>query len=128
MKDRIKELRKSLKLNQTDFGRSLGVSLSAVQKWESGENDLSDAVILLISQQYGVSETWLRTGEGEMRAAKSREQEMAEMVKRLMADRPDSFRSALITTLLRLDPNGKEWAVLEDIYKRIAEAQKDQEP
>ena len=128
MKDRIKEVRKTLKLSQTDFGRSLGVSLSAVQKWESGENDLSDAVILLISQKYGISETWLRTGEGEMRAAKSREQEMAEMVKRLMADRPDSFRSALITTLLRLDPNGKEWAVLEDIYKRIAEAQKDQEP
>lgn len=62
-----------------------------------------------------------------MRAAKSREQEMAEMVKRLMADRPDSFRSALALPLLRLDPNGKEWAVLEDIYKRIAEAQKDQE-
>lgn len=127
MKDRIKEVRKTLKLNQTDFGRSLGVSLSAVQKWESGENVLSDAVILLISQMYGISETWLRTGEGEMRAAKSREQEMAELTKRLMADRPDSFRSSLITTLLRLDPNGLEWAVLEDIYKRIAEAQKSQE-
>lgn len=127
MKERIKQLRKELGMSQTKFGESLGVSLSAAQKWEMGLSVPSDAVIMLIAQQYGISETWLRTGEGEMRAAKSREQEMAEMVKRLMADRPDSFRRALITTLLRLDPNGKEWAVLEDIYNEIAEAQKSQE-
>lgn len=129
MKERIKDLRKSLGLSQTKFGESVGVSLSAEQKWEMGISVPSDAVIMLIVQRYGISEKWLRTGEGEMRAPASRADEMTRLVKRLMADRPDSFRSALITTLLRLDPDGPEWDAIERIYNDIAaEQKKDQEP
>lgn len=129
MKERIRELRKSLGLSQTRFGESLGVSLSAEQKWEMGISVPSDAVIMLIVQRYGVSETWLRTGQGEMHEARGRAEEMAELVKRLMADRPDIFRSALVTTLLRLDPGGPEWAALENIYNGIvAEQKKSREP
>ena len=128
MNSRIKDVRNSACLSQSEFGEKIGVSAAAVSRWEAGERSIPDTAIISICRDFGISETWLRTGEGEMRAAKSREQEMAEMVKRLMADRPDSFRSALITTLLRLDPDGKEWDVLEDIYKRIVEVKKDQEP
>ena len=126
MKDRIKQVRKTLKMSQIEFGKACGVSASAVQKWESGENILSDAVILLICQQFGVNELWLRTGSGSMKAPESREKELAGYVRQLLTDRPDSFRSALITTLLRFDPNGPEWAVLEAIFqKTVEEAQKE---
>lgn len=120
MKERIKELRKHEKLNQTDFGALLGVSLSAVQKWESGENTPADSVIKLMCQKTGVNEVWLRTGVGEPFASKSREAEMGELVKKLMADRPEAFRVRLITALLRFDPDGAEWQVLENIYKSVA--------
>ena len=60
MKDRIKELRKHEKLNQTEFGALLGVSLSAVQKWESGENTPAESVIKLMCQKTGVDEVWHR--------------------------------------------------------------------
>ena len=119
MKDRVRELRKSLKLSQTDFGRAVGVSLSAVQKWESGENVLSDAVILLICQKFSVSETWLRTGAGEMHENQTREEEMGTAVGRLMADRPDSFKASLVSAFLRFDPDGPEWSVLESVYKSV---------
>lgn len=120
MKERIKELRKHEKLNQTDFGALLGVSLSAVQKWESGENTPADSVIKLMCQKTNVNEVWLRTGVGEPFASKSREAEMGELVRKLMADRPEAFRVRLITALLRFDPEGKEWQVLENIYKSVA--------
>lgn len=120
MKERIKELRKHEKLNQTDFGALLGVSLSAVQKWESGENTPADSVIKLMCQKTNVNEVWLRTGVGEPFASKSREAEMGELVRKLMADRPESFRVRLITALLRFDPDGAEWQVLENIYKSVA--------
>lgn len=120
MKERIKELRKHEKLNQTDFGALLGVSLSAVQKWESGENTPADSVIKLMCQKTNVNEVWLRTGVGEPFASKSREAEMGELVRKLMADRPEAFRVRLITALLRFDPEGAEWQVLENIYKSVA--------
>ena len=54
-----------------------------------------------------------------MRASRTREEEMAELVASLMAERPESFRSALVTTLLRFNPGGKEWDALESIYNSI---------
>lgn len=120
MKERIKELRKHEKLNQTNFGALLGVSLSAVQKWESGENTPADSVIKLMCQKTNANEVWLRTGVGEPFASKSREAEMGELVRKLMADRPEAFRVRLITALLRFDPEGAEWQVLENIYKSVA--------
>lgn len=39
---KIKEIRKSLKLNQSDFGELLGVSMRTVQSWESGERNMSE--------------------------------------------------------------------------------------
>lgn len=126
MKDRVRQVRKEHGMSQTEFGKACGVSLSAVHKWETGQNEVSDAVILLICQRFGVNELWLRTGSGSMKAPEQREKELATYIRQLLADRPDSFRSALITTLLRFDPNGPEWAVLEAIFqKTVEEAQKE---
>lgn len=129
MKDRIKELRKAAGLNQTDFGKRVGVSLSAVQKWESGENVVSDSVVLLLCREFGVNETWLRTGAGDMHRAKSREAELGELIRSRLLDRPDSFQAALVAVLLRFDPSGPEFAALEKIARALAEeAKKDPEP
>lgn len=120
MKDRIKELRKSLGMNQAEFGSKIGISNTAVSKWEKGENTIPESAIKSIVREFGVSESWLRDGTGDMRANMDREEEMGRLLGDLLADRPESFRAALITTLLRFDPNGPEWAVLERIYEDLA--------
>lgn len=117
MKERIKAVRKSLGMNQTEFGKSLGASLSAAYKWEAGENDMSDSAIMLLCQKYNVSESWLRTGEGEMYAPKSREQELAEFVADLCRDDTPEFRRRLVSVLARMDDTG--WAVLEKIVNDL---------
>lgn len=98
----------------------LKVSKSAVQKWESGENVPTDAVLELMAQKTGANILWLHTGVGEPFSPPSRVEEMGRLVKNLMADKPEAFRTRLITALLRFDADGPEWQLLEDIYNSIA--------
>ena len=66
MDNKIKTLRLSLGLSGAEFGRRLGVNRSAVSRWESGTNSLTEQTILSICSVYNVSEQWLRYGIGEM--------------------------------------------------------------
>ena len=129
MNDRLTEIRKSLGLNQADFGKRIGVTASAISRWESGEREIPDSAIMLIVSKFGVSETWLRTGAGEMFAARSREAELGALIRSRLIDRPESFQAVLIQTLLRFDPDGPEWAALEKIVRTLQEeTKKDPEP
>ncbi len=65
MNNRIKELRKTLKLTQKEFGAKLGLSDSAVTVWERG-GKVSKEKIPFICQTFRVNQSWLENGEGEM--------------------------------------------------------------
>ena len=129
MKNRIKQIRESQKLTQEQFGKKIGISRNFMWMLESGERDASDRTIRDICREFGVSETWLRTGYGEMFAPKTREAELGELIRTRLIDRPESFQTALITTLLRFDPDGPEWGALQKIVENLkAETKKDREP
>lgn len=64
--ERLKNLRKALGLTQQEFSDKLKVSRSNIATYEVGKNNPAEAVINLICREFNVSETWLRTGEGEM--------------------------------------------------------------
>lgn len=117
---RIKELRNSLDLTQQKFADRLGIQRGAIANYELERNVPIDAVISLICREFNVREAWLRDGTGEMLDAKPRAEELGELVRKLLADRPESFRSRLITSLLRFEPNSPEWQILENIYNSIA--------
>lgn len=117
---RTKELRDSLGLTQQKFADRLGITRGAVANWDLDRSDPSDAVISLICREFNVREAWLRDGDGEMFEVKPRAEELGELVRKLLADRPESFRSRLITSLLRFEPNSPEWQILENIYNSIA--------
>lgn len=120
MKDRIKEIRKNANLNQTEFGERIGVAQTTIAGYENGSRAVPNVTIAAICREFGVNETWLRTGSGSMTVSKTREQELAALFKRFMADKPESFRTALVSTLLRFEPDGPEWEALEKIYDDIA--------
>lgn len=65
MNHRIKEMRISRGLSQKALASRIGVSDAAVSKIESGTNNPADRTIMLIADVLGVSESWLRTGEGD---------------------------------------------------------------
>lgn len=64
MKDRIRRIRKDLSMNQTEFGKELGCSQTAIAKYESGMVVPDQPLRMLICQKFNVSESWLETGEG----------------------------------------------------------------
>lgn len=64
--ERIKVLRKEKNLSMEDFGAVIGMGKSAVSRIENGVNGTTDQTIRSICREFGVSERWLRTGEGEM--------------------------------------------------------------
>lgn len=66
MNERLKQLRKKLKINQTNFAKQLGITQTAYSMIENGNNPLADRYIKVICSVFNVNETWLRTGEGEM--------------------------------------------------------------
>lgn len=66
MNERIRQLRKELKLSQTEFGKRLGIKQTTVAGYETGGRTPIDAVISLICREFNVNEKWLRDGVGEM--------------------------------------------------------------
>lgn len=84
MKERIRQLRKELGLNQTDFGERIGVKQGSVAGYESGARTPIDAVITSICREFDVNEDWLRTGEGEMFKERSPSDEVGYYVEDLL--------------------------------------------
>ena len=66
MRNRIIEARNHRGLNQAKVAELIGISDSAYSRLEKGVNNPSDRTVMLFCQKLHISETWLRTGEGEM--------------------------------------------------------------
>jgi transcriptional regulator with XRE-family HTH domain len=81
MKDRLKELRKSLGLTQGEFGKEIGMSDVAISHMESGRTAISKQNTRLICLTFRCREEWLETGKGEMMDS---EAEFTDYEKRLL--------------------------------------------
>ena len=64
--ERIKELRRTLKLSQRAFAKAVYVSHGYLADMELGNNKVKDRLIHLISSAFSVNKHWLLTGEGRM--------------------------------------------------------------
>jgi len=64
--ERVKQLRTSLKMSQTEFGRAIFLSNGYIADMELGKKKVNDRIIHLISLTFGVSEVWLKDGTGSM--------------------------------------------------------------
>lgn len=64
--ERVKEIRKSLKLTLEEFGGKVGVTKQTVSRIENGINNLTDQMLKSICREYNVNYDYLMYGEGEM--------------------------------------------------------------
>lgn len=67
--ERIKLLRKDLKISQTEFGKRLGVSQSVIANIEGdrlARPDQKEPLYKLICKEFGVNEEWLIYGTSSM--------------------------------------------------------------
>lgn len=119
MNNRIKELRKSLGLNQTEFGERIGVKQGSIASYESGARTPLDTVINSICREFNVSKIWLIEGRGEM--FENDDMEFARAVDRVMFGESDFARRVFkLFGKLSLE----EWNKLEEIARKLVEERK----
>lgn len=120
MNSRIKQVRLSQipKMSQDAFGERLGITGAAVSRLESGDRNVTEQVLLSICREFGVSEHWLRTGEGSMLVELSDQKKIAAFLGDLMRDEEDgSFKRRLIEALSEM--NSDEWELLEKLARKL---------
>ena len=99
MNERLKELRKELKLTQQEFANKIGISRGNIGAYEVGKNKISDAVISLICTKFHVNEDWLRTGNGDMFIEMTKDEQIEEFIGDALRNEEDSFKKRLISGL-----------------------------
>lgn len=112
MEERIKQLRKALGLNQTDFGERIGISASGISKFEAGLTNPAESTIKLICATYNVDYRWLTTGQGEM---------FLPMDTDALVDKYLAGESELTRTIMKAFANlpDEEWHKLANLIERI---------
>lgn len=114
--ERIKELRKEVGLSQKAFGEKMGVSRDVVKNMEMNLVETKEHFIKLICSTFGVSEKWLRSGEGDIFYSLSEDEELAGLIGKIIAEENDFIKKTLLT-LARLDD--EEWNFVEKIVRNI---------
>lgn len=69
--ERIRLLRKTIDLNQTEFGSAIGLRQTAIGLYETNQRSVSPQTVMLICSKFNVNEEWLIDGKGEMFAEKN---------------------------------------------------------
>ena len=117
--ERVKTLRKTLKLTLEKFAKPLGVKQTAISNIEIGYRGLTEQMLKSICREYDVNEEWLRNGTGEMFVTLTREQEIADFLSELLVAEKDDFRKRFIAAMAKLDV--EDWKVIEKISNELAQ-------
>jgi len=64
--ERVRAVRKSLKMTQKEFSASLGIVQGFLCSIEKGKKSPSDTLLIALQHLYGINPGWLKDGSGEM--------------------------------------------------------------
>lgn len=120
MKDRIAKVRKDAGLSQGEMAERLNLSRNFISLIENGNRIPSDRTISDICRIFDIEEDWLRHGLEPMRAERSREEEIAELVSRALKGSAD-FKKAVIQMICSRTEDELEVLekALRDVYEKI---------
>lgn len=115
--ERIKKVRKEKDLTQQQFCNLIGFKQNSISLVESGKRNISDQAIKSICREFNVSETWLRTGEGEMFIQITRDEQIAAFVGDTLSTESETFQKRFISMLSKLRES--DWEVLERMVEEM---------
>lgn len=122
MKERLKQLRKTLGLTQQEFADKLKVPRNTIGGYEVGKSNPSDGAVNNICNIFNVNEDWLRTGNGEMFIELTRDEQIENFVGDVLKSEEDSFKKKFISMLSALDES--DWEVLQKMVELMQENKK----
>lgn len=113
--ERIKKARKVLDLTQQELASRIGIKPNSISLIESGNRNASEQVILSICREFGVNETWLRTGKGEMFIPTPKES-VDELIR---VHGLDDLDRQIILEFIKLSPDDRE--VVKKYVRNLAQ-------
>lgn len=147
MHERLKELRKHLGLNQTEFAGRIHVAQTTYSQFENGTRTIKDIHVSQICNAFGVNEEWLRNGTGDMFPGSSEEDRVHRVAKKYSlpeicmkllyafdALAPDQQQAVLaymnnfIASLAQPEPTDEEKNARQQLASRLAAEQAPSSP
>ena len=121
MKNRIKLLRKDLKLTQKEFGDAIGVSNSNISNIENGSVNLTDRNIYEICSKFNVNKDWLKHGIGDVYIDLNKEDEIKNIINEFIDDN-NAVKKDILNSLLKVhDENTLK--LISDMIHKFAECE-----
>lgn len=119
--ERIKQLRKDiLHKSQQEFASILQVTQASISWSEQPGHNVPDSSIRSICSNFGISEDWLRTGEGEIYSSTLPEDDLTRRVAELLG-KHDPFFESLVLMYSELSEEGRK-VFLEKGYELFNDA------
>lgn len=106
------------KMSMATFAKEIGVSPATINQWEKGNTSVPQTAINVIVSKFAVNETWLLTGEGEMKTSASRAQELAKITTELYNADPDGTMYKFMKELSKLTP--ETWKDIGNFINKVA--------
>jgi transcriptional regulator with XRE-family HTH domain len=66
--ERFRAIRKSLRLEQTELAKDMGISQAIISQYEKGMTEIPLSALEYFKKKHGISSDWVIFGIGEMKA------------------------------------------------------------
>lgn len=115
--DRIRQVRKGANQTQSEFGKAIGLSRGNIANIDIGRINVTDRTVVTICKVYGISESWLRTGIGDMYSSSGPDADF-DMICTQIQLSDDSFIKNALRAYWHLEE--KEKAVIRQLIDDLA--------
>ena len=91
MHNRLRAVRKALRLSQKCFAEQIGLNQNSLSMIEKNHTPVTEKNIKLVCATFNVSERWLRAGQGEMFCASPYEKKLRDICMSLSLENQESL-------------------------------------
>ncbi len=105
--ERVRAIRKSLRLEQTELAKGMGLSQAIISQYEKGMTEIPLSFLEHLKKKHGVSSDWVIFGTGDMKAA----------IKKNLDGRQDKFLKLIKQTQKSLGDIGDQLKMIEKNVK-----------
>ncbi len=104
--------------SQTEVAKKTNVTSAYIWKILNRDNVMPrDLFIKTVCKEFGINEDWLRTGEGEPRIKRTKNQEIQAFANDVMELPDENFKKRFVEGLAKL--NADDWAKILEIAEKL---------
>ncbi len=104
--------------SQTEIAKKTNVTSAYIWKILNRDNVMPrDLFIKTVCKEFGINEDWLRTGEGEPRIKRTKNQEIQAFANDVMELPDENFKKRFVEGLAKL--NADDWAKILEIAEKL---------